>query len=44
MTRIYALGFRSGDIGLASAGSVLLFAATLVLTVAVTYYRRRGER
>ncbi|WP_433254045.1 carbohydrate ABC transporter permease [Streptosporangium sp. CA-135522] len=43
MTRIYSLGFESGDIGFASAGSVVLFVTTLVLTVAVTLYRRRKE-
>ncbi|GAB1818926.1 carbohydrate ABC transporter permease [Herbidospora sp. RD11066] len=43
MTRIYALGFEAGDLGFASAGSVVLFTTTLVLTVAVTLYRRRKE-
>ncbi|RCG32530.1 sugar ABC transporter permease [Sphaerisporangium album] len=43
MTRIYALGFDAGDLGFASAASVLLFLTTLVLTVAVTVYRRRRE-
>jgi multiple sugar transport system permease protein len=43
MTRIYALGFDAGDLGFASAASVLLFLTTLVLTVSVTVYRRRRE-
>ncbi|GAA4195157.1 sugar ABC transporter permease [Streptosporangium oxazolinicum] len=43
MTRIYTLGFQSGDIGFASAASVLLFLGILTLTVCVTLYRRRKE-
>ncbi|MFD1543321.1 carbohydrate ABC transporter permease [Nonomuraea guangzhouensis] len=43
MTRIFATGFRSGDMGFATAASVVLFLATLLLTAAVTLYRRRKE-
>ncbi|MGV9380468.1 carbohydrate ABC transporter permease [Nonomuraea sp. NPDC003707] len=43
MTRIFATGFRTGDMGFATAASVVLFVATLLLTAAVTLYRRRKE-
>jgi multiple sugar transport system permease protein len=43
MTRIFATGFRSGDMGFATAASVVLFLATMLLTVAVTLYRRWKE-
>ncbi|MEU4227183.1 sugar ABC transporter permease [Nonomuraea sp. NPDC026600] len=43
MTRIFATGFRTGDMGFATAASVVLFLATLLLTAAVTLYRRRKE-
>lgn len=43
MTRIYSLGFEANDLGFASAGSVLLFLTTLILTVTITLYRRRRE-
>lgn len=35
MTRVYSVGFRSNDLGVATAASVLLLAATIVLTVVV---------
>ncbi|WP_230673205.1 carbohydrate ABC transporter permease [Rathayibacter sp. Leaf248] len=35
MTRVYSLGFQANDLGVASAASVLLLVATLVLTVVV---------
>ncbi|HKS49765.1 MAG TPA: sugar ABC transporter permease [Amycolatopsis sp.] len=44
MTRVFTVGFESGnDIGVASAASVLLFLATLALTVAIRIYRRRKD-
>jgi multiple sugar transport system permease protein len=43
MTLIYKLGLeRSGELGVASAGSVVLLLATAVLTVMVQVLRRRG--
>jgi multiple sugar transport system permease protein len=43
MTLIYKLGLeRSGELGVASAGSAVLLAATATLTVVVQYLRRRG--
>jgi multiple sugar transport system permease protein len=43
MTLIYKLGLeRSGELGVASAGSVVLLLATAVLTVLVQVMRRRG--
>lgn len=43
MTLIYKLGLeRSGELGVASAGSVVLLIATATLTVAVQVLRRRG--
>ena len=43
MTLIYKLGLeRSGELGVASAGSVVLLAATATLTVIVQVLRRRG--
>jgi len=41
MTRVYSLGFRSNDLGLASAASVLLLVVTLVLTLAVRWATAR---
>ncbi|MBB6569212.1 sugar ABC transporter permease [Kribbella sandramycini] len=41
MTLIYKLGFEQNRLGVASAGAVLLFVATLVLTVCVQLLRRR---
>ncbi|WP_329793724.1 sugar ABC transporter permease [Lentzea sp. DG1S-22] len=43
MTRVYTAAFEQSEAGLASAGSVLLFLVTLVLTVSVQWYRRRRE-
>ncbi|MBN6053255.1 sugar ABC transporter permease [Nonomuraea sp. RK-328] len=41
MTLVYKLGFQKGDLGVASAGGILLFLATLLLTVLVQVMRRR---
>ncbi|MEU4389917.1 sugar ABC transporter permease [Kribbella sp. NPDC023855] len=41
MTLIYKLGLEQNRLGVGSAGAVLLFAATLVLTVCVQLLRRR---
>ncbi|MEV0354348.1 sugar ABC transporter permease [Nonomuraea sp. NPDC050680] len=41
MTLIYKLGFQKGDLGTASAGGIVLFAATLLLTVLTQVMRRR---
>jgi multiple sugar transport system permease protein len=41
MTLIYKLGLQRGELGVASAGSVVLFVATVVLTIAVRALRRR---
>jgi multiple sugar transport system permease protein len=41
MTLIYKLGLQRGELGIAAAGSVVLFAATVVLTIAVRALRRR---
>jgi multiple sugar transport system permease protein len=43
MTRAYALGFSRNDIGGASAASVVLLCVTLLLTVTVNYFRKRGD-
>ncbi|MDR7158474.1 multiple sugar transport system permease protein [Arthrobacter sp. BE255] len=44
MTRVYSLGFERNDIGVASAASVLLLVATLLLTLgSVLVMRRRKE-
>ena len=42
MTLIYKLGLERNELGIASAGSVLLLLATVVLTLAVQSSRRRG--
>jgi len=42
MTLVYKLGLERNELGIASAGSVLLLLATVVLTVAVRASRRRG--
>ena len=42
MTLVYKLGLERNELGIASAGSVLLLLATVVLTVAVQTARRRG--
>lgn len=44
MTRVFSLGFERNDIGVASAGSMILFAVTLLLTVAVRLFTRRAEK
>jgi multiple sugar transport system permease protein len=41
MTLIYKLGLQRGELGVAAAGSVVLFIATVVLTVGVRALRRR---
>jgi multiple sugar transport system permease protein len=41
MTLIYKLGFQRNELGIASAGGILLFLATMVLTVSVQVMRRR---
>ncbi|MEV0270269.1 sugar ABC transporter permease [Hamadaea sp. NPDC050747] len=41
MTLIYKLGLQQGELGIAASGSIVLFAATVVLTVAVRLLRRR---
>ncbi|MEU7899365.1 sugar ABC transporter permease [Nonomuraea sp. NPDC049152] len=41
MTLIYKLGFQRSELGIAAAGGIVLFAATLVLTVLVQLMRRR---
>jgi multiple sugar transport system permease protein len=43
MTRVFSLGFQRNDIGVAAAGSMLLLAVTLLLTVAVRLATRRAE-
>ncbi|WP_049579614.1 carbohydrate ABC transporter permease [Streptomyces sp. SBT349] len=43
MTRVFSLGFERNDIGVASAGSMILLAVTLVLTVTVRLFSRRAE-
>jgi multiple sugar transport system permease protein len=41
MTLIYKLGFQKSELGIAAAGGIVLFAATLALTVLVQVMRRR---
>lgn len=41
MTLIYKLGFQRGEQGIAAAGSIVLFVATVILTVIVQLLRRR---
>ncbi|MFG1612723.1 carbohydrate ABC transporter permease [Nonomuraea wenchangensis] len=41
MTLIYKLGFQKNELGVASAGGIVLFLATLALTVIVQLMRRR---
>ncbi|GAA1362627.1 carbohydrate ABC transporter permease [Streptomyces beijiangensis] len=43
MTLIYKLGLEQNRLGVGAAGAVLLFLATLVLTVCVHLFRRRGN-
>jgi multiple sugar transport system permease protein len=44
MTLIYKLGFQRNELGVASAGGIVLFAATLALTLMVQLMRRRQAR
>lgn len=41
MTRVYSLGFQNNNLGVASAASVLLLVATLVLTLGVRFISSR---
>ncbi|MET7329845.1 sugar ABC transporter permease [Nonomuraea sp. NPDC005650] len=41
MTLIYKLGFQKNDLGVASAGGIVLFLATLALTLVAQMLRRR---
>ncbi|MER6944790.1 sugar ABC transporter permease [Nonomuraea sp. NPDC000554] len=41
MTLIYKLGFQKNELGVASAGGIVLFAVTLVLTLLTQILRRR---
>lgn len=43
MTLIYKLGLQQGYLGVASAGSIVLFVATVILTVMVRMLRRRDS-
>ncbi|WP_211304873.1 carbohydrate ABC transporter permease [Umezawaea tangerina] len=43
MTRVFTVAFERDEIGVASAGSVLLFLVTFALTVVVQVHRRRKE-
>lgn len=42
MTLVYKLGLERGEFGVAAAGSMVLFAATAVVTLAVNAWRRRA--
>ncbi|NUT36834.1 MAG: sugar ABC transporter permease [Hamadaea sp.] len=44
MTLIYKLGLERAELGVAAAGSMILLAATVVLTLAVRLSRARSER
>lgn len=44
MTLIYKLGLERGELGIAAAGSMLLLAATVLLTLVVRVLRARSER
>jgi multiple sugar transport system permease protein len=44
MTLIYKLGFQQNKLGVAAAGSVVLFLATAALTIFVQTWRRRTAR
>ncbi|WP_202918929.1 carbohydrate ABC transporter permease [Saccharothrix deserti] len=44
MTRVFTTAFERNEIGIASAGSVLLFLLTFVMTVIVQVYRRAKEK
>jgi multiple sugar transport system permease protein len=43
MTRVFTVAFERNEVGVASAGSVMLFLITLALTLVVQLYRRRKE-
>jgi multiple sugar transport system permease protein len=42
MTLVYKLGLERNELGIASAGSMLLLVATIVLTLVAMFARRRG--
>ncbi|MEV4416723.1 sugar ABC transporter permease [Catellatospora sp. NPDC049609] len=44
MTLIYKLGLERGELGIAAAGSMLLLAATVLLTLVVRLARARAEK
>lgn len=44
MTLVYKLGFEQGDLGVAAAGSLVLFVATAILTVTVQVFRARSKQ
>jgi multiple sugar transport system permease protein len=44
MTLIYKLGLERGELGVAAAGSMVLFLATAAVTIAVNTWRRRAPR
>jgi multiple sugar transport system permease protein len=44
MTLIYKLGLEQGKLGVAAAGSMVLFGATALLTIVVNTWRRRAAR
>jgi multiple sugar transport system permease protein len=44
MTLVYKLGLERNELGIASAGSMLLLVATIVLTLIAQFARRRGAR
>ncbi|BCB78816.1 hypothetical protein ACFQ1L_13550 [Phytohabitans flavus] len=44
MTLIYKLGLERNELGIAAAGSMVLLLATVVLTLAVQFARRREAR
>jgi multiple sugar transport system permease protein len=43
MTLIYSIGLDQNNLGLASAGAMVLLVATVILTLAAQYFRRRGR-
>ncbi|RZQ64000.1 sugar ABC transporter permease [Amycolatopsis suaedae] len=43
MTLIYKLGLERGELGVAAAGSVVLFLATAILTIVTQLVRRRAD-
>nr|WP_240921334.1 sugar ABC transporter permease [Microbacterium excoecariae] len=43
MTRVFSIGFDAGNLGVASAASVLLLVTTLILTLVVQFATRRKE-